>query len=111
MNVGLMMMCKRYRWIRVALHIDEARLRVLAPRGDLRRLRTQLSVFTLENVPSADLPVEERYRWMAAVKSAVIQTSPSHPGILITDSGASKTDICSRLDTLFDTLFTRLILC
>lgn len=109
MNVGLMMMCKRYRWLRVGLHIDEARLSLLAPRGDMSRLRTQLNVFTHEDVPHRDLPVEEKYRWMAAVKSAIIQTSPSHPGILLTGPDVGADEIRTALDDLFYTLFARLV--
>ncbi|MDE7160481.1 MAG: DUF3037 domain-containing protein [Muribaculaceae bacterium] len=108
-NVGLMLMCKRYRWMRVEVHIDEARLQVLSPRCDVKRLRVQLGVFTRGDVPARDLPVEERYRWMAAVKSAVIQTSPSHPGLLLTSPETPAAEVRTSLDNLFDTLFSRLV--
>ena len=105
-NVGLMMMCKRRRWLRTALRIDEERALALAPECDLVRLRTQLGVFTRSDVPEAGLPVEERYRWMGAVKSAIIQTSPSHPGLLLLSDGD---DVRKRLDVEFDRLFARLV--
>lgn len=107
-NVGLIMMSKRYRWMRCALHIDQERICLMFPKADTARLRLQLGVFTRDNVPDAGLSVEERYRWMAAVKSAIIQTSPSHPGIL--PYAGSREDACLALESKFDELFRRLIL-
>lgn len=120
-NVGLMMMCKRHRWLRTALHIDERRILALCPAADLDRLRVQLSVFARQDVPQAALPVEEKYRWMAAVKSAIIQTSPSHPGIIVPDCAVCANDPAAvggeseclnpkeRLDCKFEQLFRRLV--
>lgn len=109
-NVGLMMMSKRWRWLRTAVNVDEQRIKNLAERADMQRLKLQLSVFCRNDVPSEALPVEERYRWMAAVKSAVIQTSPSHPGLIFYSGEKSRQEICSLLDSKFDDLYQRLIL-
>ena len=86
-NIGLIMMCKRRRWLRGELLIDSARLRAFDPSADMEQLSRQASLFCRDDVPSPDLPVEERYRWLAAVKSAVLQVSPSHPGLLPAGSG------------------------
>ncbi len=110
MNIGLLMMCKRWRWLRAELHIDEARLRHLSPDADIPRLRLQTGVFARADVPFKDLPVEERYRWMAAVKSAIIQTSPSHPGLLICPADAPGSAVRTQLDAIFESLFARLVL-
>lgn len=104
-NVGLLMMCKRYRWLRVALNVDGERLRALFPKGDIETLRRQLEVFRRDDVPRRDLPVEERYRWMAAVKSAIIQTSPSHPGIIPPCDDDPK----ERLQREFDSIYASMI--
>lgn len=109
-NVGLMMMSKRYRWIRCDCNVNERRILDFAAKADVNRLRIQLGVFTRNDVPAADLSVEERYRWMAAVKSALIQTSPSHPGIIPIPSSATRQDVCQLLNQKFDELFRRLIL-
>lgn len=108
-NVGLIMMSKRSRWMRCALNVDEERIGCMFPKADIARLRLQLAVFTRDDVPHPDLSVEERYRWMAAVKSAIIQTSPSHPGILPHAPDATRADICRSLDSKFDELFHRLV--
>lgn len=107
-NVGLLMVCKRYRWLRAAIKICPDKISRLSGRIDLGLLKRQLSVFERTDVPGRDLPVEEKYRWMAAMKSAIIQTSPSHPGILLTHA-SSIIQIREALDTQFTTLFTRLV--
>lgn len=84
LNIGLLMMCKRRRWIHCELHLDEPRLRALDPTLDICTLRKQLEMFEKPDIPFPGLPVEERYRWLTAAKSAIIQTSPSHPGIAVT---------------------------
>lgn len=106
-NVGLMMMCKRFRWMMVRSAVAEERIRGVFARPELGRLRTQLEAFSREDVPGRGLPVEERYRWLAAVKSAVIQSSPSHPGILLVED---KNDAGIKLDEKFEELFSRLVL-
>ncbi len=80
-NVGLLMMCKRRRWLRCDIYLDSERLKAFDPRVNIERLRHQLQLFERSGVPFPDSPVEERYRWLVAAKSACLQTSPSHPGI------------------------------
>lgn len=109
-NVGLMMMCKKRRWMKVGLHIDEDRIKALSGKADIDRLKTQLALFERNDAPEAALPVEERYRWLAAVKSAIIQTSPSHPGILRHASEISPEVLTDLLSTQFHSLFSRLVL-
>lgn len=106
-NVGLLMMSKKQRWLRCELQIDERRIGAMFPRADVALLRRQLTVFTRRDVPAADLTVEERYRWMAAVKSAIIQTSPSHPGLL--PAVATRPEAHRALASQFDKLFQRLV--
>ena len=86
-NVGLIMMCKRKRWIRIVLRFDEERIRLFDPNVDLQCLSRQLNAIeeiALGNKafgPVAMFEPEERFRWITAVKSACIQTSRPHPGL------------------------------
>ena len=86
-NVGLIMMCKRRRWLRVELWIDERKMAVHDCELTRDELAQQLSAFTLigegqrEGGSIAYLEAEERFRWLTAVKSACVQTSRPHPGI------------------------------
>ena len=108
-NVGLIMMSKRYGWMKSELYIDQTRISTCFPKADIGLLERQLGVFVNPGVPSADLPVEERYRWLAAVKSAIIQTSPSHPGILLAEGELGKAEIRCLLDAKFQSLLARLV--
>lgn len=85
-NIGLIMMCKRRRWLKCRLLIDEARIRALCPQADVDRLKHQAALFERGDVPERGLPVEETYRWLTAAKSAILQTSQSHPGIVSDDT-------------------------
>lgn len=101
-NVGLVMMCKRRRWLRVQLHFDRERTLALFPDADIDSATYQLQSF--ENIaaggrgPIASLEAEERFRWLTAVRSACITTSRPHPGL------------CDCLDDTFDRIFKELVL-
>ena len=104
-NVGLIMMCKRRRWVRVRLHLDSKKLAAMGVREmDREGIERQLSQFVIigeghrDGGPMAILPAEERFRWLTAVKSACVATSRPHPGIT------------GDLDLTFDHLFEELVL-
>lgn len=81
-NIGLIMMCKRQKWLRGMISINEYKLQAISPSTDINSLRQQASIFERLDLPFEDLPIEEKYRWLTATKSAMLQTSPSHPGII-----------------------------
>ena len=102
-NVGLAMMCKRRRWIKVAISLPEKKLEALCPDVDAQMLTRQLQSFVdiasgkRSAGPIGGYPVEERFRWISAVKSSVIQTSRPHPGL------------CDDLEATFARLFSELV--
>ncbi|MDE5785074.1 MAG: DUF3037 domain-containing protein [Duncaniella sp.] len=100
-NVGLIMMCKRRRWIRVRMVSDLRRVKSFAPATEDTLLTHQLSSFSAIASGNGDaigsLEVHERFRWLTAVRSASIQTSRPHPGK------------CDDLDVTFDRLYRELI--
>ena len=102
--VGLVMMCKRRRWARVELLVDPVKIGVFGGALTIDEIEHQLSAYKLigeghpSGGPMAALPVEERFRWLTAVKSCCIATSRPHPGL--TDD----------LDAAFCRLFTELVL-
>ena len=102
-NIGLIMMCKRRRWLKGFIELDEVRLKAFDPKLNIDSLKIQSAIFMRDDVPSNDIPVEERYRWLTAVKSAVLQVSPSHPGLLRTGD--------TSLDSEFERLFSELVGC
>ena len=102
-NIGLVMMCKRRRWIRMATLLHNERLEALrgcchtpdeieAQLEGLKRVAdSRLSVG-----PFGGFPVEERFRWITARNRACLRTSRPPPGL--TD------DLAATFDRLFATL-------
>lgn len=86
LNIGLVMMCKRRRWVRVDFDLDRERMRAFHPAADIVALESQLQGFRKvasgekNSGPIAALEAHERFRWLTAVRSSCIQTSRPHPG-------------------------------
>lgn len=108
-NIGLIMMCKRRKWLRGEIKLNAERIGALAPGKDIETVRAHASLFTRGDVPAPDIPVEERYRWLTAVKSAVLQVSPSHPGLLAAGENTGK-DPVAQLDREFERLMKELVM-
>ena len=106
-NIGLIMMNKRQKWLKALVILDEDRILAWYPKADIECLKNQSRLFEMKNVPQEDLPVEEKYRWLTAVKSACLQLSPSHPGLLVCEDDS---DIDSAMEVEFTRLFTSLVL-
>lgn len=104
-NVGLIMMCKRRRWLRVRVQVDESKIGVFNPPHTPAQIREALSLFCMFDAdmpdvgrhPALSWPVEERFRWLTAVKSACLATSRPHPGY------------AEDLDSEFDRLYAELV--
>ena len=86
-NAGIVVFCKRQRFIRVLFTIDEAKLTMLSPELDIDQIRLNLESFqkigqgAKDGGPISRMEVPERFRWLTAVRSSVIQTSRPHPGL------------------------------
>lgn len=85
-NVGLIMMCKRRKWLRAKVIVPEEKLRLYNPPHTAEEIALALSLYTAlsegkHKHPACDWPVEERFRWLTAVKSSCISTSRPHPGL------------------------------
>ena len=85
LNVGIILFCKKDRFLKVLYKLDEERLRCLGE-FDFDQIRKNLE--SLEKIcvgakdggPIAQLDTASRFRWLTAVRSSVIQTSRPHPG-------------------------------
>ncbi|MCH5239907.1 MAG: DUF3037 domain-containing protein [Muribaculaceae bacterium] len=107
-NIGLLMMCKRQKWMKGRIFLNIEKIRSLHPDVDIDNLRLQASLFEKTDVPRKDLPVEEKYRWLSAEKSASIRVSPSHPAIVDKESIVNQ-DSETALLREFDRLFAELV--
>lgn len=104
LNIGLILFCKYQKYLRVALHVDEHKLSILAPDFDIEQLNINLKALDIVcQKPKFtgrldDMDLGEKFRFITAVKSSVLQTSRPHPGY------------AANLDETFDRLFSELVL-
>jgi hypothetical protein len=86
-NAGVIVSCATQQFLEAAIALDAARLRALDPAIDLAEIEAALAVIPWiasgdpRGGPVAKLPRGERFHWLVAPRSAVIQTSPVHTGI------------------------------
>lgn len=86
-NAGVILSCPTRDYLAARIALDEARLRALAPSADLAEIH--LALASIPKIaagdpaggPIAALPRSERFHWLVAPRSAVIQTSAVHTGL------------------------------
>lgn len=86
LNVGVVLLCRPRRFLGARIHVDERRLEAFAPDLDPQIIRPHLDA--VERVaagdpsagPIAALPKPERFRWLVAPASTIIQASEVHTG-------------------------------
>ena len=87
-NVGVIVSCPAKEYLAARIEVDESRLTALDPNIDLDAVRTHLATIPAicaggESAgPIGKLTSKERFRWLVAPRSTVIQTSPAHTGYL-----------------------------
>ncbi|MGV4413101.1 DUF3037 domain-containing protein [Chryseobacterium sp. T1] len=104
LNVGLILFSKREKLIKAKTFLSAEKLACYSCETELDDIINHLTSF--ENVANGDkksspialMDIPERFRWLTAVRSSIIQTSRPHPGMT------------KDLETTFDTLFTELVL-
>lgn len=93
MNVGAIVYCAPLRYLRCGVAVDRDRLRALDPDLDLETLDAALVSMcqACEGTgPMAGSSVGQRFRWLAAPRSTILQTSPAHTGL--TEDPAAELD-------------------
>lgn len=86
-NAGIVVYCQQLDYLGAAVELDEARVRALHPRVELPAVRAHLEAVrdlcagAPAAGPAGTRPLGERFRWLAAPRSTVVQTSPLHTGL------------------------------
>ena len=103
-NAGVVVFCKRQKFIKMLYTVNEEKILMLSPEADTDQIRLNLLSFekiangAKDGGPIALLDIPERFRWLTAVRSSVIQTSRPHPGF------------CTDMEQLTQKLFKDLVL-
>jgi hypothetical protein len=83
-NVGVLLHCRHRVHLAVRTHLDPDRVRALAPDADLEALADALGAWERAvrgEGPAAVLSPGERFRWLTAPRSTVLQPGPVHTGL------------------------------
>jgi len=87
MNVGVILFCRMRRYLAIRIELDIQRVTTFAPSLDIDTVQHALE--QLERVckggensgPVGQLSLSERFHWLVAPRSTIIQTSPAHSGL------------------------------
>jgi Protein of unknown function (DUF3037) len=85
-NAGVILSCPDKSFLEARIKLNESRLLSLDPSLDLEMVRTHLE--TIPTIchggdgagPIGQLPQRQRFHWLVAPRSTIIQTSPVHTG-------------------------------
>jgi len=94
LNAGVVLLCRSRRFLGARMALDEGRLAALAPDCDAGAVRPHLDA--IESIargdadagPMARLTIAERFHWLVAPSSTIIQPSAVHTGL--TDDPAAE---------------------
>lgn len=99
-NIGVLLLCRKQKFGAVLYQLPPERCQALFPDIDIPLIENQLRLFTKICQGDKDAGViaaqelHERFRWLTAHRSAMIQCSPVHIGLT--------TDAKATLENLFE---------
>jgi hypothetical protein len=86
-NAGVVLYCRQRGFLGAKVRLDEDRLAALAPGGLAKDLRAHLEALVRvaegdpDGGPIATMPPSERFGWLVAPSSTIIQPSEVHTGL------------------------------
>ncbi len=103
-NAGVIVFCPERQFLEARIHVDESRLKAVWPEIDIPLVREHLEAFPkicageAAAGPIARLTQRERFHWLVAPRSTIIQVSPVHTGL------------CESPEQVLENVFRRLLL-
>jgi len=103
-NAGVILYCARPAFLQCLYSIDVEKLEFFCDTECLAELTDHLRAFEMicagkpESGPIGKLPPAERFRWLTATRSTMLQTSKVHPGL------------CAEPSAMLTQLFNQLVL-
>lgn len=85
-NAGVILYAKQQNFIKCLINLDQARCKCLFESADVDEIKLHLESFrgiamgTNLDHPVASYDFGERFRWLTAARSTIIQSGPVHPG-------------------------------
>lgn len=86
-NVGVILFCKKKDFLKVLYTINKPKINAFSVDFDLEEFKGHLEAFneialgSERSGPIGELETAERFRWLTATRSTILQTSKVHPGL------------------------------
>ena len=86
-NIGVILYCSGQKFLQCILELNEKKLQALCCDTDIDELRSHMESFEKickggnDAGPIGKLSIAERFRWLTATRSTILQTSKVHPGL------------------------------
>lgn len=86
-NAGVIVYSRQMKFLKTLFQLNETKLIALAPDADIPLIKEHILAFTKicngseDSGPIGKLAPHERFRWLTATRSTIIQTSRVHPGL------------------------------
>lgn len=103
LNIGVIVFCKRKKYLAVKYHLDSDRLALFSDATDLEEIAAYLQTWDLiakgqaSGGSIAQLDQANRFRWLTNKRSTIIQPSPVHVGR------------CGKPEEVLERLFTKYV--
>jgi hypothetical protein len=103
-NVGVILYCGPLKFLKTKISLNRERINVLCADVECEELENYIQSFERISQggsgsgPIGELPLAERFRWLTATRSTIVQTSKVHPGLT------------SNPQQMLDRLFEQLVL-
>ena len=99
-NVGVILFCKRMKYLDIKYFVSPDKLKAFSTEVELEEINEYLKSWKIiceggkAGGPIGDLEMSEKFGWLAACRSTIIQSSGTHAGLC--------TDPQESLDELFE---------
>jgi len=104
LNIGVVLYCRTLKYLAVRYDTGMARLKALATDDEIAEVTVYMQSFAKicaaanDSGPIGLLPAAERFRWLTATRSTVVQASKVHPGL------------CANPEAMLEKLFADMVL-
>ncbi len=103
-NIGVILYCSRQQFLQARYELDPAKLQAIAGQSDLAEIKENLEAIChickgdAQSGTIGALSLPERFRWLTAIRSTIVQTSRVHPGL------------CANAGEMLERLFGEMVL-
>jgi hypothetical protein len=94
MNIGVILFCKDEQYLQMKYVLSASKIKSISPQIEVEEIEQHLQAFAKiccglpDSGAIGELPPAERFRWLTATRSTMIQSSKVHPGLCVNPQDA-----------------------